>query len=129
MADTHAVLQAALPEPEYPPPFVSKLACNPLVPSLIGLHFVSPELGSGLGCLVATWASVPETTVDEDRQFGSWEYEVWLSRQLLVSTPACNFERSENFDQSQLGCLVSLPADCGHPHRTLFRGKEVGCHD
>lgn len=99
-----------LPEAEDAPARAAEGACNAGVAGAIGGNLGGPEGGVIFGLRAVLGATVPETAVDEDREFQGGENEIRFAENRLMTSPADNAVFSEDLDQAKFGVPISAPA-------------------
>lgn len=105
--DFRPLAEAALPHPCHLPPLLAKLPADAAVAAPVGYNLHPPELAPRFRGPVTTRASMPEATVDEDREFLLGEREVGSARQREVPPPANDSVCAQQREHPHLGCLVT----------------------
>ena len=72
-----------------------------------------------------SWASMPETAINENNYAFPVKSKVRFSKMLLAATPASDAMRPDKFCKGKFGSLVAMAANAGHDLGTLCLGKNV----
>jgi len=80
-ASLRRFLEGVLPDADDFPSLPAELAVDAFVAGHVVLSLFVPELPVGFWAGVALWASVPETSIDEDGDFRARKSKIGFSRQ------------------------------------------------
>jgi hypothetical protein len=104
-------VQSVLPNPDDSPASSFKQTANFAVPGLISRDFCMPKIRSRFRHPTMTFATVPKTTIDKDRNTPASKNKVRLAWQGLFSPPSVYSMSSKNGNKPNLGSLVSAAFD------------------
>lgn len=105
----------AFPHYDIPPPQVTQLLKHTLISLDVLIELFSPEYNSCLRCIgvLATGVTMPETPMNEDCDFVSWQHDIGHAGQVFAmqAKPVAHSVEKRTYDNFGL-CV--LAADPGH---------------
>ena len=117
--------QITFPNPDHAPTHFPQRAIHSQIPLSVRRKFAPPErpiilwLGGVLG------AAVPETAINEHREFEFQKNKVWLSKNGPVASPAADAMPPHQHRQRQFRILVPAPVNPRHHFRPLYFSENV----
>lgn len=102
------------PNSQDAPAPLAEHAAYPSVTGLIGQKLFFPECLVAFGFVEVLRASVPETSVNKDRQAGCEKGKIRPAENWLPASPPRYSVQSEQFHQSKFRVLIPVAADAGH---------------
>lgn len=102
------------PDPDYLPARFSQFSSYTYISIAVEANFVAPELNIMAGFSKASWATMPETTINKNHKMLTTKAEVGAPLNRQVSSPAANSVASKQGRHNQLSPLVSSGANARH---------------
>ena len=124
-ADLVSCCQFVLPNPKYPPAFVSQYALHQLITNLVRSNFPIPIGTIRLRHSTMSRTAVPEAAIDERRQLVLWKHEIRMPRNGNMSAPTADSVSAQESGESEFCKLVPATLNGAHDLRTLFTRNRV----
>ena len=121
------VSQFVLPHPQDTPTHSSQGAGNRTVAHYIPRKLLLPVSSIALWQPGVFRTTMPEASIDENKDVLFLEHKVRFAESWLISPPALYSIKPKDFDQPQFSFHIPLGLDCGHYLRPLFPREHV-CH-
>lgn len=114
-----------LPNLQYAPAGFAQHTVDGDGTSFVRQNFPTPKRAVAFWFFIAARASVPKTTVNENRQPKFWKNKVRLAKESKISPPAGDAGDFQKLNESEFRGCIAARTYSGHQGRTLLFGQKI----